>query len=341
MTGRGIVAVDRNRMQLREVDIGTAGDWDLVVELEASAVSVGTESHCLDVMDAARRQPYVSGYAPVGRVVQAGREARALFPEGARVTYFAPRPPVPAAGVGQTCGGHISPAIIDVNPAARDLLGPDTYCVTVPESVPSERAAFAGVSAVSYLGVTMCNPRPGDKVVVLGQGIIGLFATRHFALRGAEVLAVDSYPLRLQAAKASGASHVVDASREKAHEAVRRLWPGGADVVADTTGLYPVIEESIPAVRRFGTYVFLGWCKGPGFTLEKLQGTRVFEAFFPWTLQGPHVAASLRLMALGALPVDPLVSHRFSPQDAGAVYDFVRGARDQYVGILLDWGKMT
>jgi threonine dehydrogenase-like Zn-dependent dehydrogenase len=85
--------------------------------------------------------------------------------------------------------------------------------------------------------------------------------------------------------------------------------------------------------------VFLGWCKGPGFTLEKLQGTRVFEAFFPWTLQGPHVAASLRLMALGALTVDPLITHRFGPEDAGEAYDFIRRARDQYVGILLDWGR--
>ena len=339
MLAKGIVGVDKNKIEFREVEIGEAGDWDLVVELEASAISVGTEAYCLSIMDPANRPKYVSGYAPVGRVVQAGREARSLFREGSRVTYFAPRPPAPGSQVCQICGGHISPAIIGVNPRERDLLGPDSYCVTVPEALSSERAAFAGISAVSYLGVDMCRPNPGDKVVVLGQGIIGLYATQHFALRGAEVLAADSYAARLAVARACGADHVVDVSKEKLAQAVLEHWPGGADIVADTTGSYLAIEDSIPAVRRFGKYLFLGWCKGPGFNLERLQGTRVFEAFFPWTLQGRFVVASMKLMAMGALQAEPLISHRFEPGRAAEVYDFVRTAREKYVGILLDWRR--
>ena len=339
MLARGMVGIDRNRMTFAEVEIGAPGEWDLVVELETSAISVGTEGYCLDSMNPATHPRYISGYAPVGRIVQAGKRAAKQFREGERVTYFAPRPPDPATGVVPRCGGHISPAIIDVNPAMRELMGPDTYCLTVPPALSSEPAAFAGISAVSYLGVVQSNPRPGDRVVVLGQGIIGLFATLHFALRGAEVLAADTYPRRLDAARACGADQVVDVGRESLVETVKARWPQGADIVVDTTGLYPVIEDSIPAVRRFGKYVFLGWCKGPGFNLERLQGTRVFEAFFPWTLQGPLVAASMKLMTMGALRVDPLITHRFRPEQAAEAYALARTARGDYVGILFDWRK--
>lgn len=341
MQGKGILGIDRDRIEFRDVELGDCGEWDLLVDVECSAISVGTEGRCLATMDAGERPPYVSGYAPVARVREAGKKAAALFAPGGRVTYFAPRPPQPASGVVQLCGGHISPAIIGVNPAERDLTGPDTYCVPVPEALSSEHAAFAGVSAVSYLGVKMSNPDPRDKVLVLGQGIIGLFATQHFALRGADVVAADAYPRRLEAARACGADAVIDVNQQNAAAAVRQRWPEGADIVADTTGIYRVIEDSISALRRFGRYVFLGCCSGPRFDLGRLQATRVFEAFFPWTLQGDLVAASMKLMTMGALKVDPLISHRYHPAQAAAAFELVRDARDRYTGILLDWRDKT
>ena len=293
---------------------------------------MGTESYVLS-RHRKDAKPYIPGYAPVGRVVQVGRKAASSFEVGDRVSYFAPTAP---AGAGQGCGGHQSPAICHVDPQSRDLLGSNTYCVKVPEALSCERASFGGISAVSCMGAGMVGPNVGDKALVIGQGMIGQFAAQHLKLRGVEVAVADLHEKRLHLSKESGADHAVNCTRQNMVEAVRSIWPDGADIVVDSTGSYDAIEASVDAIRFRGRYVFLGWCKGSGFNLEKFHG-RVFEAYFPWTLEGRRVLSSWRLMETEALKVDHLVTHRFSYRDAPDAYDLIYSAPDQYVGIMLDW----
>jgi len=331
MQAEAIVAVDARKVEIREIDIGEVGDWDIRVELETSAISVGTESYVLS-LESVREHPFVLGYAPVGRVVETGARVTS-FAVDDRVSYFAPRTP---EGAGQQCGGHQSPGIIDVNPQIRSLLGPDCYCVKVPEGLSSERAAYGGISAVSCRGVSMVEPQVGERVLVVGQGLIGQFAAQHFRLRGAEVAVADLYAKRLEAAPIGGADHTIDSSTQDMAGAVRGIWPGGADIVTDTTGNYAAIETALDALRWRGRVVFLGWCKGTGFNFPKMQG-KVDSAHFPWTLEGQRVESSWRLMVDEALKVDHLTTHRFAFRDAQQAYDLVYDDPEGTLGILLDW----
>ena len=154
MQAQAVVSSAVRQVNLRRVEIGSVGDWDVMVELERSAISVGTESYVLATEHFPR--PYIPGYAPIGRVVEVGAEAARLFSPGERISYFQPRTP---EAVIQNCGGHQSPAIINVNPAERDLLASDTYCVKVPEGLTTARAAFGGIASISSLGVTLAAPR--------------------------------------------------------------------------------------------------------------------------------------------------------------------------------------
>jgi len=327
-----VVAVESKKVEIREVDPGPMGEWDLRVELEASAISAGTESYGLAAYGGG--DPFILGYAPVGRVVDVGAKAADSYKVGDRVSYFAPSPPV---GIGQRCGGHQSPAICNVDPESRDLLGPDCYVVKVPEELSSARAAFGGVSAVSCLGVSLARPNVGDKAFVIGQGVIGHYAAQHFRLRGAEVAVADIHENRLHMAKEGGVDHVINCSTEDMVEAIRAIWPDGADIVADSTGNYEVIDKSVEVLRRRGKYVFLAWCKGPNFNLPNFQCSRVFEACFPWTLEGARVLSSWRLMAAGSLPVDHIISHRMPYTDAQKAFDMIYNTPEQMTGILLEW----
>ena len=264
-----------------------------------------------------------------------GGRGRSLFQVGERVSYFGPCPP---ANLANNCGGHQSPAILDVDPQKRDLLGSNTYCVKIPDGLSSERAAFAGISAVSCLGISLVKPRVGERALVIGQGMIGQFAAQHLKLRGAEVAVADLYEKRLELARQSGADHVINASTTRLVDAVHEIWPEKADIIVDSTGKYRVVEDSLDGIRVRGRYVFLGWYRGADFNLELLHG-RVFEAYFPWTLEGRRVLSSCRLMQTGALKVDHLITHRFKAADPQAAYDFIYSAPDQYAGILLDWGE--
>jgi len=130
--------------------------------------------------------------------------------------------------------------------------------------------------------------------------------------------------------------HLINTSQASLVDAVGTIWPELADIIVDSTGNYRVVEDSIAAIRRRGRYVFLGWYKGADFNLELLHG-RVFEAYFPWTLEGGRVLSSCRLLETGALKVDHLITHRFKAADAQAAYDLIYSAPEQYAGILLDW----
>jgi len=334
-TGRAVVAVGNSKVEGREIHIAPPKEWDIQVNLECSAISIGTETHV--VRNTTPDDPRILGYAPVARVLSVGEHAATLFSEGDRVIYFGPEKV--ADGPGLCCGGHQSPALLNVNPAMRDLLGPDRFCVKVPDGLTSEHAAFAGIAAVSSMGATMPGTTPGDKVLVLGLGLIGQFATQHFRLHGAEVAVSDIDKQRLAVAAACGADHVINASEQDTARAVRAIWPAGADIIADTTGLYPVIESTLNALKTRGRYVFLGWCKGAKFNLERFQGQKVFEAFFPWTLEGVHVQHSLRMMLQGGLRVNPLITHRVGVEEAPAIYDVLVNSTSQHLGVVLNWDE--
>ncbi len=68
---------------------------------------------------------------------------------------------------------------------------------------------FARVGSIALNAVLAAEARLGDRVAVFGQGVIGLLATRLATLAGADVIAVDALPRRLDAARAMGATEVV------------------------------------------------------------------------------------------------------------------------------------
>ncbi|HUT23277.1 MAG TPA: zinc-binding dehydrogenase, partial [Sumerlaeia bacterium] len=190
--------------------------------------------------------------------------------------------------------------------------------------------------SISCMGISLAKPNVGDRALVIGQGMIGQFAAQHLKLRGAEVAVADLHEKRLGLSAESGADHVIHAGEQNVAEAVRSIWPPGADIIVDSTGDCRVVEASLPAIRTRGKYVFLGWYKGADFNLETLHG-RVFEAYFPWTLEGARVLSCWRLMDAGAMQVDHLITHRFPAEDAQKAYDLIYAAPEQYAGVMLDW----
>ncbi len=103
---------------------------------------------------------------------------------------------------------------------------------------------------------------PGDLVVVLGPGPIGLLCARMAALAGAHPLVVAGLSgdaARLETARALGATHVVDVQREDLGDVVRGLRPLGADLVCDASGSSRTFDAALSIVRPDGQVVKVGW----------------------------------------------------------------------------------
>jgi alcohol dehydrogenase, propanol-preferring len=140
---------------------------------------------------------------------------------------------------------------------AEYALGYAKHVVRVPDDVNSADAApltCAGVT--TYKAVKVSGARAADLIVVFGIGGLGHLAVQYAAITGAEVVAVDINPHRLETAKRLGAEHVIHAGEQDPIAAIKRL--GGAQAAISTAVQPSAFEQAYRSLARGGTLVCVG-----------------------------------------------------------------------------------
>jgi bacteriochlorophyllide a dehydrogenase len=335
---KAIVFPEINKVELRDVPLPESADWDVTVELEAGAISLGTERWAL----AGKRPegdvtfPCIPGYLSIGRVVAAGAKAREHYADGDRINFLAAK--IPEGYGGNWMCGHLSPAVVHVDPSALGGFMGMPYVERVPEGLSSETASLAGLAAVACRGIDMADIRPDCFVVVVGQGIIGHAAAQICRLHGARVLTADTLPARVALSAELAAEVAVNSAEENLAERVMEFTSGqGADVVIDTTGSDRMINEEVKFLKTGGQVVFQGWYPPPSsLDLHCLQ-LKFASAVFPCGHSGGAVARCMRWMDAGLLRLEKLITHRFKPEQAAEAYDIVLNRPGETMGIVFQW----
>ena len=133
----------------------------------------------------------------------------------------------------------------------------------VPDTLPFDIACLTEPHAVAYQAMCVnASIHPGDAVVVLGPGPIGLLCARMAALSGADPLVVvgrTADASRLEAARRLGATHTVDVDTESLDDVVHACAKHGVDVVCDATGASRAVEAALRLARPDGQVVKVGW----------------------------------------------------------------------------------
>lgn len=198
MKGKAVVFTDRLEVAVREVDIPDPGAHDVVIDLDVSWISIGTEGSFLrgeriggDTAYAPGAPwpfPIVAGYQKTGIVRQVGTGVSGLQ-EGDRV--FATLSKV--SGMFDPNGGHVSPAVTPADQVWKLPSGanPLDYCGTV-------------LAQVGYNCGIRPPVEPGDRAVVIGDGLVGHWAAQTLLQRKAEVLVIGRHDRRLAMLPAGG-----------------------------------------------------------------------------------------------------------------------------------------
>ena len=132
--------------------------------------------------------------------------------------------------------------------------------VALPPGLDPLAACLLGCGASTGVGaaVNTGDVRPDDAVAVIGLGGIGLAAVQGARIAGARrIVAVDLLPAKFDAARALGATDVVDASVGDAVATVREMT-GGVDVALEATGVAAVVAQAVAMLGRGGTAVAIG-----------------------------------------------------------------------------------
>jgi threonine dehydrogenase-like Zn-dependent dehydrogenase len=148
--------------------------------------------------------------------------------------------------------------------ATHWYIHPEQVFYKVPDEVSDQAAASANCAQSQvYFGLDMSRITYGDSIVIQGAGGLGLNAAAIAHEKGAEVIVVDSVPMRLAEAKKFGAHHVVDISGlpnvEDRVAAIQQLTRGkGADFVMEVTGVLAAFPEGMQYLRFGGTMISMG-----------------------------------------------------------------------------------
>ncbi len=176
----------------------------------------------------------------------------------------------------------------------------------IPDSLPFEKAALTEPCCVAYNAVVnQSEIKPGDRVVVLGPGPIGLVCAAIAKLWGAEVAVVglESDSKRLEVAKAYGCEAIVGDLDEWAYSGDGL----GVDGVIDAAGVSKTLEIALKITRPAGWISKVGWGPQPlDFSLDPLVQKAI-------TLRGsfshnwPIWERVIRLISSGQLNLDPVI----------------------------------
>lgn len=314
-------APEPGSVELREVPVPDIGEEDVLLAVKAVGVC-GSDLH------------QYSGHQswPVNYPVTLGHEFGGTIARvGARVKGFA---------VGDRVVSETAAVIDETSPLSRQGLynldpnrkgfgyGVDgamapfvkvpARCLhRIPEGLAFEVAALTEPCCVAYNATCVhAKIRPGDSVVVLGPGPIGLLCAMMARLAGAGHLTVVGIPAdarRLDVARKLGADLTLGAEGEDVSAAMRELGDGtGVDVVIDAAGVSATLKLAMEMVRPAGQIVKVGWGPQPlNFSLDPLVQKAV-------TLQGsfshnwPIWEKVLSLLGSGRLNLD-LVLNQVAP----------------------------
>lgn len=303
-------APEKGSVELREITIPEIGEEEVLLQVEnvgvcGSDLHQWTADHSWPV-----NYPVVLGHEFGGRIIEIGTRVKG-WSLGERVVsetaaVIDPNNPMSRAGL-----YNLDPTRkgfgYGVNGAMTKYVKVPARCLhRIPDHLPFEQACLTEPSCVAYNAVVVNSRlKPGDRVVVIGPGTIGMLCAAMARLNGAEVAVVglESDQTRLEIAKQYGCEAIIKDASEWAssHDGL------GADLVIDAAGASSTLKLAMDWVRPNGQITKVGWGPQPcGFSLDQLVQKNV-------TLQGsfshnwPIWEKVIALLGSGTLDVKPII----------------------------------
>jgi predicted dehydrogenase/threonine dehydrogenase-like Zn-dependent dehydrogenase len=359
-------------IELVDVPVPRVGSKYVLVKNVASVVSVGTERSMIELgrksllgkararpdlvkrfLEKAKQQGFIKtfqealerldepvplGYSSAGVVVEVGSAVRNLSP-GDRV-----------ACIGPGFASH-----------AEYICVPEMLCSKIPPNVDFDEAAFGMLGIIAMHGIRSANLTMGEKVAVIGLGLLGMLTCQILNAYGFDFVGFDMDSSKVEFAKKQGFSSVYS-DVDNFKKAVLNTTKGfGADAVlitAATESAEPV-ELSVDIVRPKGKIVVVGvadihpnrnelWHKeaeivvskagGPGIgdPAYEIEGVDYPIGYVRWT-ESRNLEEFLRLLSKKLIDVKSLITHRVKIHNSVQIYEAILSGQIKPIGVVIDY----
>jgi bacteriochlorophyllide a dehydrogenase len=327
---KAIVFPEPGKAVLTETAVPEIGSVDLLIQIEYSGISPGTERWMLKGKlevpgEPPFEFPHAPGYQAAGTVIEAGAEAGEYKP-GDRV--FSRACKAPAGWKGSWWGGHCEYHVAKIG---RDI-------IRVPDKVSTEAAACLLLAQVGYNGAMKPALRDGDVAVIIGDGLVGQYAAQVLTYRGAHTVLSGLSPKRLALAGKYSAAEVYDNCNFEFPEYIAGRYPEGVDIVLETASTMKTVEEAAGMLKRHGQLVLNGYYP-PGDSCINWHWLRRKEPtlYCADSRNDKRLQGTMDLLADGAIKAEELITRRFPPDQAPEAYSMLLENRQDFLGLMIDW----
>src|ERR1035438_8340492 len=193
----------------------------------------------------------------------------------------------------------------------------DQGTVKIPHGISFEQACFVEPVNTCMKGIEALRLQPGETVLAIGQGPIGIILSVLARRAGATVITSDLYPERLRISKSLGFELAIDASQQDAVQYVRQQTEGrGADAVILAVGSNSLVRPAMDAARPGGRVLLFAQTQR-GEVVVDPAAICVDEK----TLVGSYSASvdlqeeSVRFVMNREMDLEQLISHRFRSEE--------------------------
>lgn len=325
MKMKAVVIRGPKDLKIEELDIPKADDDSIVLKVHKAAICNATEYHIWEGNYTQQNTwlefPHILGHECSGEIVEIGKNVKD-YQIGDRIAF------------GSKMGGMDGGAFAEYN-----LIYPNKVSITkLAENLSYEEGSLLEPLYGVLGGACSSEVKPGDKVLIMGTGPIGLLHLQVARLSMAmNLIAVDLYENRLKKAQELGADLIINASKEDVVSKVKD-WSGELDVIIDATGTTELlIDKGIEMLRTNGKYFIYGHAMGQtNFTPMKLSGKGIHIAGIDPSYYRKMIPLANKLVSQGLVNVKTLITHRMSLEEVEKGIMLCRNNPNEVLKVLID-----
>lgn len=299
---------------------------EVLLEVEAASIC-GTDCQILNVPPGHPATPgAVLGHEYVARVLEPGTAVTHLKP-GDRVVID---PNLTCGlcrycriGLPNMCENMTTLGIFINGGFAKYNVAPARALHPISNDLATDIAIFAEPMSCVVNGGSKLALRPGENVLILGAGPIGLYYTAYLRAAGAgKIIVAEVKDMRAQKAREMGADIVVNPVEQNLREVILAETTVGVDAAVDAVGM--LLGDALACTRRGGRILLFGMNSNARHELKQYDITREEKQIIGTFIANHTFPPTIKLLESGRLPLDKLVTHRIPLDKISEGMDIMR-----------------
>lgn len=318
MTNKNIVYTAPGIAEIVEKDMPVCGDDEVIVKINRTTISAGTERALLTgnpninyKAEGSVKFPRQSGYSAAAIVTEIGANVKTVK-VGDRVAC--------------SWSSH-----------AQYCKLKETRVYKLDDAITDAEAALIHIGTFPTAAIRKCRLEFGESAIVMGMGVLGLISVELLHLAGAvPIIAVDPVPEKRELALSLGADYALDPFMDGFADKVKELTNGGVNVGIEITGRGSGLDMILDCMARLGRVALLGCTRSSDFSIDyyrKVHGPGItligahtvarpkVESSNGWWTERDDAVALLKLLKHKRLDFARLVEEVHSPMEAPEIYD--------------------